>query len=60
MAYNRVVLAIIMTLAVIQSGAAGPITYGICQTGCNVVAAACYSAAGVTFGAGKCCCPIKF
>ncbi|KAI0323098.1 hypothetical protein OF83DRAFT_1167113 [Amylostereum chailletii] len=29
---------------------AGPIAYGICQTGCNVVAVACYAAAGATFG----------
>ncbi|PPQ74617.1 hypothetical protein CVT24_004163 [Panaeolus cyanescens] len=29
---------------------AGPIAYGICQTGCNVVAVACYAAAGFTFG----------
>ncbi|KAN0081449.1 hypothetical protein V8E55_009073 [Tylopilus felleus] len=24
--------------------------YGTCQTGCNAVAVACYTAAGVTFG----------
>ncbi|KIY47511.1 hypothetical protein FISHEDRAFT_45206 [Fistulina hepatica ATCC 64428] len=29
---------------------AGPIAYSICQTGCNVVAVACYAAAGFTFG----------
>jgi len=29
---------------------AGPLAYGICQTGCNAVAVACYAAAGVTFG----------
>jgi hypothetical protein len=29
---------------------AGPLAYGICQTGCNAVAVACYGAAGVTFG----------
>ena len=29
---------------------AGPLAYGICQTGCNAVAAACYCAAGVVFG----------
>ncbi|TFK18913.1 hypothetical protein FA15DRAFT_602445 [Coprinopsis marcescibilis] len=29
---------------------AGPIAYGICQTGCNAVAVACYAAAGCTFG----------
>ncbi|KAI0360877.1 hypothetical protein OH77DRAFT_1517275 [Trametes cingulata] len=29
---------------------AGPAAYGICQTGCNVVAVACYAAAGAVFG----------
>ncbi|KAF9537400.1 hypothetical protein CPC08DRAFT_600393, partial [Agrocybe pediades] len=29
---------------------AGPIAYGICQTGCNTVAVACYAGAGFTFG----------
>ncbi|KZT10597.1 uncharacterized protein LAESUDRAFT_636027, partial [Laetiporus sulphureus 93-53] len=28
----------------------GPIAYALCQTGCNTVAAACYSAAGFQFG----------
>ncbi|KAH9948988.1 hypothetical protein B0H21DRAFT_689192 [Amylocystis lapponica] len=32
------------------SANAGPIAYGICQTGCNTVAVACYAAAGVQFG----------
>ncbi|KIK03653.1 hypothetical protein K443DRAFT_94727 [Laccaria amethystina LaAM-08-1] len=29
---------------------AGPLAYGLCQTGCNTVAVACYAAAGFTFG----------
>ncbi|KAF7371167.1 Proteophosphoglycan 5 [Mycena sanguinolenta] len=29
---------------------AGPIAYGLCQTGCNTVAVACYAGAGLTFG----------
>ncbi|KAJ7586376.1 hypothetical protein C8J56DRAFT_828258 [Mycena floridula] len=29
---------------------AGPIAYGLCQTGCNTLAVACYAAAGFTFG----------
>ncbi|KAM5531608.1 hypothetical protein V8D89_014723 [Ganoderma adspersum] len=29
---------------------AGPIAYGICQTGCNTVTVACYAGAGFTFG----------
>ena len=28
----------------------GPLSYGICQTGCNAVVVACYAAAGFTFG----------
>lgn len=35
------------------SANAGPLAYGICQTGCNVVAGACFAAAGATFGAGN-------
>ncbi|KAK0477562.1 hypothetical protein IW261DRAFT_1565876 [Armillaria novae-zelandiae] len=37
-------------LALAPQAYAGPIAYGICQTGCNVLAVACYSAAGFTFG----------
>ncbi|KAI8893339.1 hypothetical protein BC833DRAFT_531893 [Globomyces pollinis-pini] len=29
---------------------AGPVSYGICQTGCNALAVACYAGAGLTFG----------
>lgn len=29
---------------------AGPLSYGICQTGCNSLAVACYASAGLTFG----------
>ncbi|KAI9558907.1 hypothetical protein GHT06_015696 [Daphnia sinensis] len=29
---------------------AGPLAYGICQTGCNAVVVACYAGAGFTFG----------
>ncbi|EGZ13392.1 hypothetical protein PHYSODRAFT_514663 [Phytophthora sojae] len=37
-------------LAAAPEVSAGPLAYGICQTGCNAVAVACYSAAGVVFG----------
>ncbi|KAF8554845.1 hypothetical protein OG21DRAFT_1508491 [Imleria badia] len=30
--------------------AAGPLAYALCQTGCNGLAVACYTAAGFTFG----------
>lgn len=29
---------------------AGLLAYGICQSGCNALAVACYGAAGFTFG----------
>lgn len=29
---------------------AGPLAYGICQTGCNALVVACYTAAGAVFG----------
>ena len=29
---------------------AGPLAYGVCQSGCNCLAVACYAAAGATFG----------
>lgn len=38
----------------------GPLSYAICQSGCNSVAVACYAAAGYTFGtvtAGLCISP---
>ncbi|KAK0496260.1 hypothetical protein EDD18DRAFT_200744 [Armillaria luteobubalina] len=38
------------SLALAPQAYAGPIAYGICQTGCNVLAVACYAAAGFTFG----------
>ncbi|KAF9998261.1 hypothetical protein BGZ79_008064 [Entomortierella chlamydospora] len=37
-------------LAILGLSSAGPIAYGICQTGCNALAVACYAAAGFTFG----------
>ncbi|KAI6131194.1 hypothetical protein EDD17DRAFT_1530288, partial [Pisolithus thermaeus] len=40
----------LLALCSLPVAMAGPIAYGICQTGCNVVAGACYAAGGVTFG----------
>lgn len=37
-------------LATIGLANAGPLAYGICQSGCNAVAVACYAGAGFTFG----------
>lgn len=47
------VIAIILLFSSVTS--AGPLSYAICQTGCNALAVACYGAAGVTFGTGKQC-----
>ncbi|KAF5332937.1 hypothetical protein D9758_015962 [Tetrapyrgos nigripes] len=43
-------LRITVAVATFQSVQAGLLAYGICQTGCNTLAVACYSAAGATFG----------
>jgi hypothetical protein len=45
-------LKILTTLAtaILGQSAAGPIGYGICQTGCSGLVVACYTAAGATFG----------
>lgn len=47
---SRVLLYILFFLSILGLSKAGPLAYGICQTGCNTVAVACYAAAGVTFG----------
>jgi hypothetical protein len=49
-----------LLLSSINPAEAGPLAYGICQSGCNGVAVACYAAAGFTFGtvtAGMGVCP---
>lgn len=46
--YKIIVLSLVLALLTISE--AGPLAYGICQTGCNAVAVACYSAAGATMG----------
>ncbi|KAF4597889.1 hypothetical protein EYR38_006281 [Pleurotus pulmonarius] len=53
-------LAPVAVLAALSGVQAGPIAYGLCQTGthhcypvilrCNTVAVACYAGAGFTFG----------
>lgn len=42
-------ITILMTASSID---AGLLAYGICQTGCNAMAVACYGAGGATFGTG--------
>ncbi|KAI0666621.1 hypothetical protein C8Q78DRAFT_1058448 [Trametes maxima] len=41
---------ILTTLAIIPNAHAGPLAYGICQSGCNALAVTCYAAAGAVFG----------
>ena len=42
------ILVLVVASATFAKG--GPLAYGICQTGCNAVAVACYTAGGGTFG----------
>ncbi|KAJ3837244.1 hypothetical protein EV361DRAFT_845028 [Lentinula raphanica] len=50
MRFTNILLPFLSVLAGMHNVQAGPIAYGLCQTGCNVVAVACYAAAGFTFG----------
>lgn len=45
-------LVLLIALVVLYAPMAhgGILAYGICQSGCNAVAVACYAAAGFTFG----------
>jgi hypothetical protein len=40
----------ILMVSLFTTAESGPLMYGICQTGCNGLAVACYAAAGYTFG----------
>ncbi|KLO07918.1 hypothetical protein SCHPADRAFT_944882 [Schizopora paradoxa] len=46
----NVILPVVVVVASAQNVLGGLLAYGLCQTGCNVLAAACYAAAGATFG----------
>ena len=41
---------VFLVLAATGMATAGPLSYAICQTGCNALVVACYAAAGATFG----------
>jgi hypothetical protein len=43
-------LTVFLLVSLIQGAASDPLAYGICQTGCNALVVACYSAAGFIFG----------
>ncbi len=40
----------ILSIVLLPIVYAGPLSYGICQSGCNALAVACYAGAGLTFG----------
>ena len=44
------IVLVMLGLACTDPVTAGPLAYGICQTGCNAIAVACYAAAGAVFG----------
>ncbi|KAJ7147695.1 hypothetical protein C8R43DRAFT_1129611 [Mycena crocata] len=48
-AFNALVLPL-LALTGIPLVQGGPLAYGLCQTGCNTVAVACYAGAGLVFG----------
>ncbi|KAK3838011.1 MAG: hypothetical protein JOS17DRAFT_380799 [Linnemannia elongata] len=47
---SRVILSNLVFLSILGVTNAGLMAYGICQSGCNALAVACYGAAGATFG----------
>ncbi|KAI0737527.1 hypothetical protein C8Q80DRAFT_1348242 [Daedaleopsis nitida] len=48
--FRRAIVVAAVTLVALPSTEAGLIAYGICQTGCNALAVACYAGAGAVFG----------
>jgi hypothetical protein len=46
---NLLIVGLFITILPVLTES-GIVSYGICQTGCNAVAVACYAAAGFTFG----------
>ncbi|OWY98340.1 hypothetical protein PHMEG_00030918 [Phytophthora megakarya] len=47
---KKLIFALLVVLTPLPESDAGPLAYGICQSGCNGVAVACYAAAGAVFG----------
>ncbi|KAI0824053.1 hypothetical protein BC628DRAFT_1323633 [Trametes gibbosa] len=47
---SSVFLAFLAALAAVPTTQAGPLAYGVCQTGCNALVVACYASAGAVFG----------
>lgn len=50
MSSHALLYYVVIFLTILGLTNAGPLAYGICQTGCNAVVVACYGAAGFTFG----------
>ncbi|KAI9238970.1 MAG: hypothetical protein BYD32DRAFT_248401 [Podila humilis] len=50
MKFQAILYYVVLFLMIIGLTNAGPLAYGICQTGCNAVVVACYTGAGATFG----------
>ena len=46
----RFILVMVILAALSKDVESGPLSYGICQTGCNALVVSCYAAAGFTFG----------
>ncbi|KAG0297619.1 hypothetical protein BGZ98_000539 [Dissophora globulifera] len=46
----QILFYVVTLLGIVGQTNAGPIAYAVCQSGCNALAVACYSAAGFTFG----------
>ncbi|KAH7920598.1 hypothetical protein BV22DRAFT_1073654 [Leucogyrophana mollusca] len=46
----RSTIALFLAAASAPVAIGGPLAYAACQTGCNGLAVACYTAAGFTFG----------
>ncbi|KAE8743865.1 hypothetical protein FOCC_FOCC009496 [Frankliniella occidentalis] len=49
----KLILVLLAVAALLGSATGGPAAYGICQTGCNALAVACYASAGVVMGVGS-------
>ncbi len=47
---KKLIVIYLITALLVSTSYAGLLAYGICQTGCNALAVACYGAAGFTFG----------
>ncbi|KAJ1531914.1 hypothetical protein ONE63_000557 [Megalurothrips usitatus] len=47
------VVAMLLLAAVAPPVQGGPAAYGVCQSGCNALAVACYLAAGSVMGVGS-------